>query len=362
MYDLLLKKAKVIEILEERDNINFLIVELENKEKCKAVNYSRITGTVNINDILIVNTTALELSLGTGGYHYVHLNLSNIDNSYKLDDFRENKGHIMKMRYTPMQIRTLCAEEKASPYHDTINNFKSLDNLPVITLPLHSHLAPLLITYKSFFPNKKVVYIMSEGGSQALEFSNLIRKLKSLDCIDKTITYANCFGGDYETINIFTALILAKEVEEADLIVVAMGPGIVGASSKYGFSGVENVFIDKAVRTLGGRSIFVPRISFADERKRHYGISHHSITILKDLISETVELAFPENEYIKKQLDKNKLIAKHKISFYPIEEIEDILIDSQFSFNSMGRKFADDPLFFITAGLAVFLLKEDIKT
>ncbi|MFW6022695.1 MAG: DUF3866 family protein [Halanaerobiaceae bacterium] len=361
MYDINLCKAEVIEIIDSYEDVTFLKVIDTDEDICKAVNYDMITGKISIGDQIVINTTAVQLSLGTGGYHFVLLNLDNgfqkkdiaVDENISAVESKQN-GHIMKMRYTPLQLRTLSAEEEDSPYYDKIKKFQSLSNLPVIIIPLHSLLAPLVICHKHMYPDKKIVYIMSEGGSLALPFSNLVRKLKADNYLDKTITIGNAFGGDFEAVNIFTGLITASEVADADLIVVGIGPGIVGTSTKYGFSGVENSFVEKAVRTLGGKSIIVPRISFADKRKRHYGISHHTLTMLQDLITDPVEISFPDNEYIKEQVYSEKIIDKHDVYFYNIDEIKKILQDSSFRFNSMGRGFGDDPLFFLTAGLAVY--------
>lgn len=357
MYNLSFEQGEVIDIIKEDKMVTFVWVKLPGKEKCKSVNYQNLTGLIHIGDPVIVNTTAVKLGLGTGGYHFVVLNLKNLNftDNY-LSTISNIPGHIMKMRYTPFQIKTFCAEEPSSPHHEQINKFESLNGFPVIILPLHSLLAPLSITYKNIYPDKRIVYIMSEGGSLALDFSILVQELILEGYIDNTITYGNAFGGDFETVNIFTALAVAVQVLRADLIIVGMGPGIVGTSTKYGFSGVENAFIDKAVRILKGKSIVVPRISFADKRERHFGISHHSLTLLKDLITEPVELSFPDNEYLREQINKNNLKSKHNIDYYPINEVKNILEQSSFSFNSMGRCLKDDPLFFITAGLAVYKL------
>lgn len=354
MYDLVLKQGRVIEIIKDLESLDFIWVKI-GKEKYKAVNYKAISGSVEIGDQLLLNTTAVELKLGTGGYHFVCVNLSNLNldlNNSALSHF--SPGHIMKMKYTPLQLRTLCAEEEASPYHQEIKGFKSLSGRPVVIIPLHSLLAPLLIFYKSLYPGKKAVYIMSEGGSLSLDFSNLVRELSDEGYLDSTITYGNAFGGDYETVNIFTALATASKVAVADLIIVGMGPGIVGTSTKYGFSGVENAFIEKAVRILKGRTIFVPRVSFADKRKRHYGLSHHTVTLLTELIKDPVELAFPDNQKIKEIIRDLNLDTKHRIDYFSIEEVKEILEKSSFTFKSMGRKFDDDSLFFITAALAVY--------
>ena len=405
MYNLIYEQGEVIEIIKEHKKITFFWMEIVGEGKCRAVNYNNITGFIKIGDQVVVNTTAVELGLGTGGYHFVVLNLKYLDkginniydnnvinkdviekldmiNNDKIDEDNLDKnkldkmydddddddninngssnysysGHIMKMRYTPFQIKTFCAEEQMSPYHESINKFESLSGLPVIIIPLHSLLAPLSITYKNLFPKKKIAYIMSEGGSLALDFSDLVRDLISEGYIDNTITFGNAFGGDYETVNIFSALAVANEVINADLVIVGMGPGIVGTSTKYGFSGVENAFIEKAVRILKGKSIIVPRVSFADTRKRHLGISHHSITLLTELITDSIELALPNIDYLQNQIDKNNLFNRHKLDFYSIDRVKIILEESKFSFNSMGRALKDDPLFFITAGLAVYKL------
>ena len=44
---------------------------------------------------------------------------------------------------------------------------------------------------------------------------------------------------------------------------------------------------------LGGMPISIPRVSFSDQRDRHKGISHHSITVLKEIVrqSDKIELA-----------------------------------------------------------------------
>jgi hypothetical protein len=53
----------------------------------------------------VVNTTAVELGLGTGGWHVVHWNLER-------DVWSERgPGHIIKSRYTSLQADTGSSEE-----------------------------------------------------------------------------------------------------------------------------------------------------------------------------------------------------------------------------------------------------------
>lgn len=89
---------------------------------------------------------------------------------------------------------------------------------------------------------------MTDGASLPIYLSKNVDTLKE-KLIDSTITIGNAFGGDYECINIYTALITAKEILKADAVFVSMGPGIAGTGTKYGFTGIEQGSILDAVKT-----------------------------------------------------------------------------------------------------------------
>lgn len=362
MYDLTRKTARVEKILSSRPGVNIVSLSIEGEEKSRAINYKKLTGIVKTGDTVLVNTTAVELGLGTGGYHFIISNLDNTAKNKKKKDTKSFKsGHIMKMRYTPYQVKTLSVEEKDSPYHEQIKQFSNLKGQPVVLIPLHSLLAPLAIVFKHYFPAQKLVYIMTEGGALPLELSKLVYDLREKGFIDKTITIGHAFGGDLEAVNIFTGLAAASEIANGDLIVVGMGPGITGTGTQFGFSGVENVFYNYAVNILRGKSLIVPRISFAETRKRHHIISHHTITLFEKLIKESTDIVFPADSRIMKRLQQMKLFDKHNIIFYHFHKIEEILRKSNYNFCSMGRSFIDDPLFFVTGGLPVLRYKELLK-
>lgn len=350
MYDFSLETAEVVSVIKKESEYTEVIVKNNDGSTAKAVAYTKLTGKLCPGDKVLLNTTAVKLKLGTGGFHIVIAVINKQNETFH----KNKKGHIMKLRYTPYQLRTRCVEEE---YPYKINDFNGLDEIPVIIIPLHSLLAPLVITYKHYFPDNKVVYIMTEGGALPLALSNQLRFLQYEKLIYKTITIGNSFGGDYETVNIFTGLAAAKKIANADLIVVGMGPGIVGTGTKYGFSGTENAFINYAVKRFNGRSIIVPRISFADKRKRHFGISHHTVTILRDLIKDSVEVFFPEDKRLIRQLKQLKIEDKHQVYFYSSKKVYNILNKTDFEFFSMGRSLKDDPLFFTTAGLPILHLQ-----
>lgn len=350
--------AKVVSIKSENESIQDLIVEIDG-EKSRAYNYNDLTSRAEIGDRIVVNTTAVELSLGTGGFHYVILNLDKPESKFT------RGGHIMKLRYTPYQIKVDSVEEQDSPYHSLFENFESLESLPVVVGALHSVLQPFAATYKKFKPGSKLVYIMTDGAALPISFSKNVENLKRDGFIDSTITYGNAFGGDYECINIYTSLITAKEICKADCVLVAMGPGIAGTGTKYGFSGIDQATILDAVARLGGESYLIPRVSFGDKRERHNGLSHHSLTILTDIVNNPTKLIIngaykPEKlSRIKDQLEKNKLYTKHEVLEYDYRDTKLDLDSNKMKVKSMGRTFDEDREFFEAASaVAAYIGKE----
>ena len=92
------------------------------------------------------------------------------------------------------------------------------------------------------------------------------------------MTTGQSFGGDLETVTVHTGLLAARHVLGADIAVIAQGPGNLGTGTRWGFSGVAAGEAVNAVAALGGRPVASLRISDADPRMRHRGVSHHSLT------------------------------------------------------------------------------------
>lgn len=329
-------------------------------ERTQVVNYPEIGGRLQVGQKVVLNTTARHLHLGTGGYDFV---LSAEGNDHL--DFEE-LGHIMKLRYTPYQLKVLSLEEAASPYHDLIRAAESIQDMPVIIAPLHSMITPIVAVIKAYAPQLKIAYLMSDGGALPLAFSHIISHLKEKDWLKGTITFGHAFGGDYEAVNVYTALLAAKWVIEADIAIITMGPGIVGTSTPYGFTGVEQADFLHAVQILDGKSIGVLRISFADQRERHQGISHHSQTVFGKLTLVRSILALPVLDGAKAVILSRQLLAsgisqKHDLVYLPIEDVEKILADDDLHLRTMGRDFRNDREFFLTAGLNGLLAVKNLQ-
>ena len=340
-------------------NITKLIALIENIEY-NCINYNSLTGQTQIGDKVLLNSTAIELQLGTGGFHFIVANLSrpSVNN---LD-----QGHIMKLKYTPMQINCLSVESQESQYHNIFNEFESLEDMPIIIGSLHSMLAPCSIYLKEIRPDIRICYIMTEGGALPIYMSDIVRQLKNDNIIYKTITYGNAFGGDYECINIYTALITAKKIVRADITIVCMGPGIIGTDTTLGFSGVEQGSIADAVNKLKGYASVVLRISFADKRARHYGISHHSLTVINQLCCTRVNVALPiiknaeHMEYIENQLAENDTNSLHNLYYVDCKDIDDILSKNSMYLRKMGNGYIEDRDYFISCAAAAKLCLQNL--
>ena len=70
------RTAQVTEILSERPGLQRLRVEMGDGSESRAYVVTQLTGTCAVGDRLVLNTTAVELGLGTGGWHVVHWNLA----------------------------------------------------------------------------------------------------------------------------------------------------------------------------------------------------------------------------------------------------------------------------------------------
>jgi hypothetical protein len=102
--------------------------------------------------------------------------------------------------------------------------------------------------------------------------------LRDAGWITACVTAGQAFGGDHEAVTVHTALLAARHVLDADLVVVAQGPGNLGTGTRWGFSGVAAGEAVNAAAVLGGRPVASLRVSGADPRDRHLGVSHHSLT------------------------------------------------------------------------------------
>lgn len=342
------RKGRIIKELFSRPGIKGFAVQIEEREE-KCIAYPSLLGDIVPGDEVLLNTTAMALHLGSGGYHYV------ISKALPAEIDLHSGGHIMKLRYTPLQLKVLSVEEEDSPYHEVMLRADHLDGIPVLVATLHSMLAPMCILLAQ--RGLKTAYVMTDGAALPISFSQTVDWLKQQGCLQGTVTVGHAFGGDLEAVNVYSGLLAARHVLAADVIIVSMGPGIVGTGTKWGFTGIEQGEILNAVDTLKGTPLAVPRISFADARPRHRGISHHTMTVLSRVCKVPVLVPLPlleeeQNQYILDQLYNEGLFERHHICMEESAHSLETMLNCGLKMTTMGRGIEQEREFYQTLAAA----------
>jgi hypothetical protein len=106
------------------------------------------------------------------------------------------------------------------------------------------------------------------------------------------LTAGAAFGGEAEAITLAGALHHGLCTLGWDAAICGPGPGIVGSNSPLGHGGMSALDCAHTALALGCPTLLVARMSSGDERARHRGLSHHTLTVL-DLLLEPVAVALP---------------------------------------------------------------------
>jgi hypothetical protein len=341
------RTGTVVHLIEERPGLQRVEVDLGDGPE-RAYTLLQLTGPVAVGDRVVVNTTAVELGLGTGGWHVVHWNLAR-------DEWHERgPGHIIKGRYTSIQSDVGSAEE----HLESLAEVESIDGMPVVVASLHSQVPAIAAAFKQRRPGARLAYVMTDGAGLPLALSDTVATLRERGLVDATVTCGHAFGGDYEAVSVYSALAVARHIARADAAVVAMGPGIVGTNTRLGFSGMEVGAILDAAHALGGVPIACLRVSFADDRPRHYGLSHHTATALRVATRECVLVAVPnlddpeQSVRLWADLESSGISARHELVEVDAPEALELLACYDLHVQSMGRPAEEDPALFQAAAAA----------
>lgn len=358
---LCLTMGTVVRVVEKRSGMQLLeVIIAETGAKESAISFLHMEHAIG--DTLIVNTTAVRLQLGTGGYHLV---VGKADAHPEADFIPSKWGHVMKMRYSPWQLAIDAVEEQDSPYHELFaRQDLSLEGTPVLIGELHSLLPAAVIALKQNDPHMKIVYVMPDAASLPISLSGHVHRLQQLGYLDATVTTGHAWGGDREAVTIHSGLLAARHVERADIIVCILGPGVTGTGTPYAFSGIQLAEVIHAVSALGGFPMMIPRISFADTRLRHYGLSHHTSALLNRFALRPVVLPMPQlgNErdaILEQQIFELQKLDKHVIIRGMVANMNRVArMEKEYgsAFTTMGRSWQADPVPFQTAVLAADLL------
>ena len=315
-----------------------------------------LVGPCEVGDEVIVNVEALDLGLGSGGFDIVHVNLTR-----GLGGEGRAQANVMKLNYTSLQHAVVPVEDEqlALPVEK-----------PVAVLALHGQLAAVAWAFAQGAPSLRLGYIQTEGGALPGGHSRTARELRARGLLAGHITAAMAFGGELEAITVAGALHHALRSLGWDAAVCGPGPGIVGSSSALGHGGMAALDSAHVALALGCPTVLVARMSSGDDRRRHRGISHHTLTVL-DLLLEPVTVALPPGmrspvgadlraglgavfggamparAALALEVERPVRITRHDWRSAAVDL--PAYAASGLPSETMGRKLAEDPLFFGSA-------------
>jgi Protein of unknown function (DUF3866) len=314
-----------------------------------------LLGPMREGDEVVVNAAALDLGLGSGGFDVIHVNLtrglgpraSAVDRPWEGETQTvKDEPHVMKLNYSSLQhpVEPVEGLPHLEPGGEGAGaSAAAREDIPVAILPLHGHLAPAAWAAAQARPGIRVGYVQTAGGALPGSLSRDVVELTERGLLCGQITAAPAYGGELEALSTVGALDAAATALGWDAVLVGPGPGIIGSGSEFGHGGM--VALDSAHAALSLRlpTLISPRLSSADPRERHRGLSHHTATVL-ELLLAPVDVAVPEGAAeAASQIDAAGA-SRHRLK--PASADLDGYVASGLPTSTMGRQLDEDPLFF----------------
>ncbi len=312
-----------------------------------------LLGEMREGDEIVVNVEALDLGLGSGGFDVVHVNLTR---GLQGGGAAEGAEHVMKLNYSSLQHPIEPVELPVVEMSD-IDPQRPAEGrarvLTVVVLPLHGHLAPAAWAAARAAPGSKVGYVQTGGGALPGSLSRDVAALRERGLLCGHVTAAPAYGGEHEALSVAGALDAALHRLDWDVALVGPGPGIIGSETRLGHGGMAALDNAHAALALGLSTLLSPRLSAADPRQRHRGVSHHTLTVMRMLLGP-VEVVVPSgNPVVTAQL-ADAAAWRHRLREAPADLAG--YASSGLPARSMGRDLNEDPLFFaapLAAGAAL---------
>jgi hypothetical protein len=317
----------------------------------RALAYTALVGEPQVGDRVLLNASALLRGLGTGGLAFVVAAPDRLPPDPAPGE--RSQGHIVKARYTPQQQMFMAVDEQDSPHHEVMTSdvvaSGDVAGMPVVVADLHSALPAVLAGIRTERPDARVVYLMTDGGALPIAFSRNAAALKDAGWLAGSVTVGQAYGGDHEAVTLHSGLLAARHVLGADLAVVIQGPGNVGTGTTWGYTGVAAGEALNAAWTLHGQGVAALRVSQADPRERHRGISHHSHTAYGRicLVPADVVTIAPSShfeEVVLRQAEELAAGASGHLTLADVhgEQLDEALATSPVRLSTMGRGLDED--------------------
>jgi hypothetical protein len=312
-----------------------------------------LLGEMREGDEVVVNVAALDLGLGSGGFDVVHVNLTR-----GLQGGGEGDEHVIKLNYTSLQHPVEPVEPPLPEMPAT--RAEGTAAVSVLVLPLHGHLAPAAWALAQGSSGLRAGYVQSAGGALPGSLSSDVATLRERGLLAGHVTAGPSYGGEQEAISVAGALAAAGSLGW-DVALVGPGPGIIGSATELGHGGMTALDNAHAALALGCPTLVSPRLSSADPRERHNGVSHHTLTVLSLLLAGVeVPVPGPGSDGLEPALAEARASLaeavgeRHRLREEPVDL--DGYAASGLPARTMGRGIEEDPIFFaapLAAGAAL---------
>src|SRR5690606_34521544 len=180
------RKGRITAVRREWPGAIELDVELP-EGGCRALAYPALVGRPEPGDTVLLNTTALALGLGTGGYAMV------VAVPDRLPQDPSGPGHLVKARYTPLQATVLGADEQGSPYHEALREADDLGGMPVVVADLHSAVPAIRAGLYGARAGTRVAYVVRAGGALRAWVSRACARLREAGWLCGVVTAGQAF-------------------------------------------------------------------------------------------------------------------------------------------------------------------------
>ena len=328
MTRLVLRRGTVVQAPPPAGPEQRLVVDVPGRGPRGAIGDVAIVGAASVDDDVVVNTQAADLSLGSGGFDVVHVNLTR-----GLDGEGLAGAHVMKLNYSSLQHAVLPVEgdELAVPLRR-----------PVGVVSLHGQLAPLAWALAAARPGARLGFVQTPGGALPGGHSRTVADLRTRGLLAGFLTAGAAYGGEGEAISVPGAVHHGLHDLGWDAAVCGPGPGILGSGSALGHGGMAVLDSAHGALALGCDVVLCARMSSGDPRPRHRGLSHHARTVL-ELLLGPVTVAVPPGR------GGDVPPGRHGHTVVELDADLDGYAASGLPARTMGRALADDPLFFAAA-------------
>jgi hypothetical protein len=319
-----------------------LLVEIDG-ERRPAWADTALLGEMREGDEVVVNVAAVALGLGSGGFDVVHVNLTR-----GLDATPAGDDHVIKLNYTSLQHPVVPVERELMRFiaarREQSASTPPGGAVPTLVLPLHGHLAPAAWAASQASPGIRVGYVQTGGGALPGSLSRDVATLRERGLLCGHVTAAPAYGGEQEALSVAGALDAAANDLGWDAILVGPGPGIIGSDTALGHGGMAALDSAHAALALGLPTLISPRLSSADPRERHRGVSHHTLTVL-ELLLAPVAIAVPQGQRAIAEALGSPGNSRHHLTEAPADLAA--YVGSGLPATTMGRTHEEDELFFL---------------